>query len=136
MAGVNKVMLIGRLGRDPELKYLQDGREVCNFSMATSQIRKDKSGEKKESTEWHKVVFFGAFAAAIGKYTSKGSLVYVEGFIRTRSWEDKSGNKKQITEIVGQNCQFLDSKKEEANHPAEGEGNGDLPPGADDDVPF
>lgn len=136
MAGVNKVILVGRLGRDPELKYMSDGKEVCNFSMATSRVGKDKSGEKTESTEWHKVIFFGAFAAAISKYTSKGSLVYVEGFIRTRSWEDKDGNKRQTTEIMGQNCQFLDSKKGEAKHSSEDGGNENPPPGTDDDVPF
>lgn len=129
--GVNKVILIGRLGRDPELKYLQNGSAVCNFSMATGHTSKGKDGVKKESAEWHNVVFFGPLAAAIGEYTSKGSKVYVEGWIRTRSWEGRDGNKKYITEIVGKYCEFLDSKKEGGKAERE-----EAPPGPDDDVPF
>lgn len=107
MAGVNKVILIGRLGKDPEIKYFQDGTAVCNFSIATSEEWKDKNtGEKKEKTEWHRIVAFRKLAEICGEYLSKGKQVYVEGRLRTRSWE-QDGATRYVTEIVASEVQFL-----------------------------
>lgn len=111
MAGsLNKVMLIGRLGRDPEIRYSQDGRAVVNFSMATSQQWSDRdSGEKKERTDWHRVVVFGKLAEICSQYLSKGRLVYIEGRLQTRSYE-QDGVTKYITEVVANDMQMLESK--------------------------
>ena len=111
MAGsLNKVMLIGRLGRDPEIRYSQDGRAVGNFSMATSQQWSDKdSGEKKERTDWHRVVIFGRLAEICSQYLSKGRLVYIEGRLQSRSYE-QDGVTKYITEVVANDMQMLESK--------------------------
>src|SRR6185503_2201161 len=99
--GVNKVILIGNLGKDPEVKYLPSGSAVVNTTLATSESFKDKeSGEKKERTEWHNIVFFGKVAEIAGEYLRKGSQVYVEGSLRTRKWQDKSGSDRYTTEIV------------------------------------
>ncbi len=107
MAGLNKVMLIGNLGRDPEIRYSQQGTAVVNFSIATSETWNDKtSGERQEKTEWHRVVVFGKQAEVCGKYLSKGSSVYIEGRLQTRSWE-KDGQTHYTTEVVVQNFQFL-----------------------------
>ena len=99
--GVNKVILVGHLGRDPEVRYTQDGRPICNFTMATTEQWKDKnSGEKREKTEWHRVAVFGKLAEICGEYLSKGSQVYVEGKLQTRKWQDNNGQDRWTTEVV------------------------------------
>ena len=100
MASVNKVILIGNLGRDPETRYMPDGGAITNISIATTETWKDKSGEKQEKTEWHRVAFFGKLAEIAGEYLKKGSQVYVEGRLQTRKWQDKDGADKYTTEIV------------------------------------
>lgn len=111
MAGVNKAIIIGNLGRDPEMRYTPDGSAVANFSIATSEDWTDKnSGEKKSRTEWHKIVAFRRLAEICGQYLAKGSKVYIEGRIQTREWEDKDGNRRWTTEIVANQMQMLDSK--------------------------
>lgn len=107
MSGVNKVIIVGRLGNDPELKQINADNSVCNFSIATSESWKDKSGEKKEKTEWHKIVVWGKLAEISSKYLSKGRQVYIEGKLQTRSWETDDGVKRYTTEIVATNVQFL-----------------------------
>ena len=108
--GLNKVMLIGNLGKDPDVKYTQDGRAIANFSIATSEEWKDKaSGERKEKTEWHKIVVFGKLAEICGEYLVKGKKVYIEGKLQTRSWE-KDGITRYTTEIVASDMQMLDAK--------------------------
>ena len=104
---VNKVILVGNLGKDPEVRYTQTGSAVANFSIATSEQWNDRDGKKQERTEWHNIVVWGKQAEHCGQYLSKGRQVYVEGSIRTRSYDDKSGNKRYITEIVAQRIQFL-----------------------------
>jgi len=107
MSGINKVILIGRLGRDPEVRYTPDGAAIANFSIATSEEWKDKtSGEKKERTEWHRIVAFRKLGEICGEYLSKGRQVYVEGRLQTRSWE-KDGVTRYTTEIVASDVQFL-----------------------------
>ncbi len=109
--GVNKVILIGNLGQDPETKSLPSGGAVTNISVATTEGWKDKqTGEKKEATEWHKVVFFDRLAEIAGQYLKKGSKVYIEGSLRTRKWQDKSGNDRYTTEVRATDMQMLDSK--------------------------
>lgn len=114
MAGLNKVQLIGRLGNDPETRYMPSGDAVTNVSIATSDTWKDKTtGERQERTEWHRVVFFGRVAEIAGEYLRKGSQCYVEGKLRTRKWQDKDGADKYTTEIVvdvGGTLQLLDGK--------------------------
>ncbi|MDM8518303.1 single-stranded DNA-binding protein [Desulfobacterales bacterium HSG16] len=111
MAGVNKVILVGNLGRDPEVKYFQDGTAVCNFSVATSETWNDKNtGEKREKTEWHRVVAFRRLAEVCGQYLSKGKQVYIEGKLQTREWEGQDGAKRYTTEIVASTMQFLGTK--------------------------
>ena len=109
MAGVNKVILVGNLGKDPEIRTLENGRKVANFSLATSESYKDRNGERVERTEWHNIVFWGPVADVIERYIKKGSKIYVEGKLRTRSYEQE-GVKKYITEIDGQSMTMLDSK--------------------------
>ena len=109
--GVNKVILIGNLGDDPEVRYTSGGAAVANIRMATSESWKDKeSGEKQERTEWHKVVFFGRLAEIVAEYLKKGSQVYVEGSLRTNKWQDKSGNDRYTTEIIASEMQMLGSR--------------------------
>jgi single-strand DNA-binding protein len=110
MEMMNKVLLIGRLGKDPEVRYTPDGTMVTNFSMATDEYRKDKSGERVQRTEWHRIVTFGKLAEICGNYLSKGKLIFIEGRIQTQSWEDKEGNKRYTTEIVASDMRMLDSK--------------------------
>jgi len=110
MASVNKVILIGNLGKDPETRYLPSGDAVTNITVATTDTWKDKSGEKQEHTEWHRVAFFGRLAEIAGEYLKKGSPVYVEGRIRTRKWQDKEGQDKYSTEIVADRMQLLGSR--------------------------
>ena len=107
MASVNKVILIGNLGRDPELRYTQSGQAVANFTLATSDRWNDRDGNAQERTEWHRIVVWAKQAENCAQYLSKGRSVYVEGRIQTREWEDKEGNKRQTTEIVAQNVRFL-----------------------------
>ena len=111
MAGINLVILIGRLGSDPEVRYTQSGTAVCNFDLATSE-QWTKDGEKQERVEWHRIVAWSKRAEICGEYLSKGSNVYVEGKLQTRKWEDKDGNTRYMTEIVANNIQFLDRKNE------------------------
>jgi single-strand DNA-binding protein len=111
MASVNKVILIGNLGADPEVRYLPSGDAVANIRIATTDVWKDKSGEKQEHTEWHRIAFFGKLAEIAGEYLKKGSPVYVEGRIRTRKWQDKeSGQDKYSTEIVADRMQLLGTR--------------------------
>lgn len=105
--GVNKAILIGNLGSDPELKYTPNGIAVASFSLATNERRQDKDGNYKDHTEWHKIVAWRKLAETVGEYLKKGSQVYIEGKIQTRSWEDQNGNKRYQTEIVAQNLQML-----------------------------
>ncbi len=109
--GVNKVILVGNLGQDPETKYMPSGQAVCNISIATTESWNDKtSGEKVEKTEWHRVVFFRRLAEIAGEYLRKGSQVYVEGRLQTRKWQDQSGNDRYTTEIVANEMQMLGGK--------------------------
>ena len=112
MASVNKVILIGNLGRDPETRYTADGAAVTNITIATSDRWKDKAtGEMKEATEWHKVAFFGRLAEIAGEYLKKGRPVYVEGKLRTRKWQDKDGQDRYTTEVIADNMQMLGSRE-------------------------
>src|SRR6266568_1205745 len=116
MASVNKVILVGRLGKDPEIRSTPSGTSVAKFSMATDDRYTDKSGEKQERTEWHNIVAWGKLAEICGQYLRKGKLVYIEGSIRTDSWEDKeSGQKKYRTEIVANTMKMLDRKGDEGS---------------------
>ncbi|HET9579532.1 MAG TPA: single-stranded DNA-binding protein [Usitatibacter sp.] len=111
MASVNKVILIGNLGRDPETRYMPDGGAITNVSIATTETWKDKNGDKQEKTEWHRVAFFGKLAEIAGEYLKKGSQVYVEGRLQTRKWQDKDGQDKYTTEIVANAMQMLGSRQ-------------------------
>jgi single-strand DNA-binding protein len=104
---VNKVILVGRLGQDPEIKYTPSGSAVCNFSLATTESWADKSGQKQERTEWHRVVVWGKLAELCNQYLAKGRQAYLEGSLQTRSWDDKSGQKRYTTEVVAKTVQFL-----------------------------
>ncbi len=104
---VNKVILLGRLGQDPELKYTPGGSPVCNFSLATTEAWTDKSGQKQEKTEWHRVVVWGKLAELCNQYLSKGRQAFLEGKLQTRSWDDKDGNKRYTTEILASTVQFI-----------------------------
>lgn len=104
---VNKVIVLGRLGQNPELKYTPSGVAVCNFSLATSENWTDKNGQKQERTEWHRVVVWGKLAELCNQYLSKGRQAYVEGSLQTRSWDDKNGNKRYTTEINAKTVQFI-----------------------------
>lgn len=138
---VNKVILIGRLGGDPEVKYTPDGLMITNFTLATDEQRKDKSGERIQKTEWHRIVTFGKLAEICGNYLAKGRLIFIEGRIQTRAWEDKEGIKRYTTEIIAANMQMLEAKgQQKGQSPAAAEGA--TPPYfsaeslPDDDVPF
>jgi single-strand DNA-binding protein len=109
---VNKVILIGRLGRDPEMRYTATGTAVVNFSIATNHFSKDQSGNNSEQTEWHNIVAFGRTAEVAGEYLTKGRLVYIEGRLQTRSWDDQNGQKKYKTEVVCANLQLLGGRGE------------------------
>jgi len=140
MAGVNKVILIGNLGADPEVKYLSSGTTVANFRIATTENRVSRSGEKTATTEWHRIVAFGRLAEICGEYLNKGKQVYIEGRLRTRSWEDKDGNKRSTTEIVAARMQMLGAPGGPAEVPSPDkypDTDQELPPpGSDDEVPF
>ena len=152
--GVNKVIIVGNLGQDPEVKYMPSGQAVCNISVATTDSWSDKaSGEKQEKTEWHRVVFFRRLAEIAGEYLKKGSQVYIEGRLQTRKWQDQSGAEKYTTEIIANEMQMLGGRGGGASGggfdapPAAGEGYGSsssapaksAPSTADDfddDIPF
>ena len=117
MAGVNKVILVGNLGKDPEVKYLDNGVAVANFSLATTENYKNKEGEKVSQTEWHNIVLWRGLAEVAEKYLKKGASVYVEGKIKTRKWEDKEGNTRYNTEILADNMTMLGGKKDSQGNP-------------------
>ncbi len=111
--GINKVILVGNVGKDPECRDLPNGPKVSSISVATSQSWKDKqTGENQERTEWHRVVFFGRLAEIVAQYVKKGSKVYIEGQLRTRKWQDQSGQDRWSTEVIANDMQMLDSQKE------------------------
>ena len=141
--GVNKVFLIGNVGKDPDVKYFPSGDAVCNFTLATSESWNDKqTGEKKEHVEWHNLVARKKLAEIVGQYVKKGSKLYIEGSIKTRKWQDKEGKDRYITEIMVQDMQMLDGRgdreaaprqAEPSGAPATAGGNG---PFEDPDIPF
>ena len=143
MGSVNKVILVGNLGRDAELRYTPSGAAVLNFSIATTETWKDKAtNEKKESTEWHKVVLWGRVAESLNEYLVKGKQVYVEGRLQTRQWEDKEGQKRYTTEVKGERVVLLGSAGGRAGSPVRSESPESAPSAAegpaltDDDIPF
>lgn len=142
MAAVNKAIILGNLGRDPEVRYTSDGKAVTNFSVATTEKWRGRDGNSQERTEWHRVVVFDRLGEVCGEYLSKGSSVYVEGYLRTRSWDDREGNKRYTTEIVGRTVQFLSPRGESGRQsggapPAEDDFSYEEGAGmTDDDVPF
>ena len=134
---INKAIIIGNLGVDPELRTTPQGASVCNFSVATNESWKDKDGTKHERVEWHRIIVWGKTGENCAKYLSKGREVYVEGRIQTRSWDDKDGVKRYTTEIVAQTVNFLgggsgEGKSDRPPPPSDG----DMPSGADADIPF
>lgn len=138
MASLNKVQLIGNLGRDPEVRYMPDGTPTATISLATSESWKDKkTGEKVEATEWHRVVFFRGLAEVVGKYLVQGSTVYVEGKLKTRKYQDKDGSDKYVTEIRAGELIMLGGKRKEGGNdaPSEGQKFRDDADGSDD-IPF
>lgn len=143
MRGVNRVMLIGNLGKDPDVQYLEGNIGVAKFPLATTETFKDRSGKLNSQTEWHTVVLWRGLAELAQKYLHKGSLVYIEGRLKTRSWEDKDGVKKFATEVVGDNLIMLDKRSDGSHHPQpadglEGFSNSDIPPIIDptESLPF
>ena len=130
MAGVNKVILVGRLGADPEVRYTNTGTPVANFNVATSTNFTDKSGERTERTEWHRIVAFGKLGEICGEYLAKGKQVYIEGRLQTRDWEDRDGNKRKTTEIVANTMQMLGSAADQVRS-----GGSDLGPPPNDAIP-
>jgi len=142
MASVNKVIVIGNLGRDPELRYTPNGQAVANFTVATNENWTNKSGEREERTEWHRVVAWGRVAELCAEYLAKGRTVYVEGRLQTREWEDREGQKRRSTEIVAQTVQFLGGGRGAgagagARSPAaEPAPEAPTPPQPDEDIPF
>jgi len=138
MASVNKAILVGHLGKDPELRHTSGGAAVCNFSLATSESWANKEGKKEERTEWHNIQVWNKAGESCAQYLSKGSLIYLEGQIRTRSYE-KDSVKHYVTEIVAQRVQFLSTKKGANGRNEAAADNGEMggaQPGYDDDVPF
>ncbi len=140
-SGINKVILVGNLGKDPDMRYTAGGDAVANLSIATSESWNDnQTGEKKEKTEWHKVVFFRRIAEVCGEYLKKGSSVYIEGSLRTRDWEDDQGNKRYTTEIIGREMQMLGGRRSEDNMDQSPQMNSSSPQPEegliDDEIPF
>jgi single-strand DNA-binding protein len=135
MAGLNKVILVGNLGKDPEVRHLEGGVAVANFSLATSESYKDKSGQRVEQTEWHNIVVWRGLAEAAEKYLKKGTTIYMEGKLRTRSWDDKEGHKRYITEIVGDTFTILNKKESNSLANAD-ENNSTIGSKTGDDLPF
>ncbi|UCG28620.1 MAG: single-stranded DNA-binding protein [Bacteroidales bacterium] len=111
---INKVILVGNVGKDPEVRYLENGVAVANFPFATSETYRNKSGEKVTTTEWHNIVLWRGLAEVAEKFVKKGTQLYIEGKIRTRAWDDKDGNKRYTTEIVGDNMQMLGKRSDDA----------------------
>lgn len=151
MASINKVILIGNLGKDPEVRYMSDGRAVANITIATSEGWKDKkTGEKQERTEWHNVVFYSPLAEIVGQYLRKGSSVFVEGRLQTRKWQDKNGQDRYTTEIIANEMKMLGSRgdqsgsqpaqqpRSQSNQDARNKATFDAqaPAGFDDDIPW
>ena len=138
MASVNKAILVGNLGADPELRYTPSGRAVANFTIATREQWTGKDGQKEEKTEWHRIVAWARLGEICGEYLKKGSQVYIEGRIQTRSWEDRDGNKRYTTEIVAQTMQMLGSPGKQAKTESfEGRFPQEEPISIpDDDIPF
>lgn len=151
--GINKVILIGNLGNDPEVRYLPNGNAVANISVATSESWRDKqTGEQQDRTEWHRVVLYNRLGEIAGEYLKKGSKVYIEGSLRTRKWQDKSGQDRYTTEIIGNEMQMLDSRggaqggggsqpsSFNQDHDSQGSSNNmkemPAPEAFDDDIPF
>lgn len=141
MASVNKVILIGNLGRDPEVRYTQNGTAVANFTLATNEVWNDKSGERQERTEWHRIVVWGKQAEIAREHLSKGKQVYIEGSIQTRQWDDREGNKRTTTEIKAQRLMMMgraeagESRMNAAAPPPDA-GVDEPGPPPDDDIPF
>ena len=140
-SGINKVILVGNLGKDPDMRYTAGGDAVANLSIATSESWNDnQTGEKKEKTEWHRVVFFRRIAEVCGEYLKKGSSVYIEGSLRTRDWEDDQGNKRYTTEIIGREMQMLGGRRSEDNRDQSPQMNSSSPQPEegliDDEIPF
>jgi single-strand DNA-binding protein len=125
---VNKVILVGHLGRDPELRYTPNGQPVASFSIATNEVWNNREGERQERTEWHRIVVWGKAAEFCGNYLSKGRLVYVEGRLQTREWEDKEGDKRRTTEVVATNVQALGGRREDGGRGGQDHGGGDPGP--------
>ena len=146
MASVNKVILVGNVGRDPEIRYTQGGDPIANFSIATNEAWTDKSGQKQERTEWHRIVVWGKLAELCGEYLAKGRQCFVEGRLQTREWTDKEGKKNYTTEVVAQNVVFLGGRDGAGQgRGRQGEDFGPPPPmdegaaqggGTEDDIPF
>ena len=137
MAGVNKVILLGNLGKDPEVRRLDDGRGVANFSLATSETYKNKSGEKVTNTEWHNIVLWSPLADIAENYLKKGSQVYIEGKISNRSYEDKDGVKKYISEVVGREITLLGrAPSSDSMNPQESTTQNNQESSVEDDLPF
>lgn len=145
MSGVNKVILVGRLGNDPEIRYTQQGVAVTNFNIATSENWVDKGGQKQERTEWHRIVVWGKIAEVCSQYLAKGRQVFIEGRLQTRQWEDKEGSKRYTTEVVASTVQFLDRSSSDpkmATMSADDHGMSDaVPPqmggqNIDEEIPF
>ena len=143
MSGVNKVILVGNLGVDPEIRTLESGVKVANFTMATNETYKDKNGDRQEKTEWHRIVLWRGLAEIAEKYLQKGKQIYLEGRLRTRQWKDKDDNTKYTTEVVGDNMVMLSGKPpvdSSENSPPPAEENtseqGSQAAGVEDDLPF
>ena len=148
MAGVNKVILVGNLGRDPEVRFTKSGTPVASFSLATSEKWTGKDGNKEEKTEWHRIIAWGKLGEICGEYLSKGKQVYIEGRLQTREWEDNDGNKRQTTEIVANNMTMLGQLNSQGSDRSSSSSSG--PPASsgvpnsvsgredfeDDDIPF
>ena len=139
MASVNKVILVGNLGRDAELKYTSGGTAVATLNMATTETWKDKSGDRQDKTEWHRIVLWGKTAEKLAEYLTKGKQVYIEGRLQTRQWDDKDGNKRYTTEVVGDKVVLLGGgsgggQRESGNSWSESRTTGD--PLNDDEIPF
>lgn len=138
MSGINKVILIGNLGKDPEVRYSPSGGAIANLTLATSESWKDKNtGEKVEKTEWHRVVAFKRTAEIMGEYLKKGSKVYIEGKLQTRKWQDKEGKDRYTTEVVANDMQMLDSRgSTQQETPQQAASPAPQPEILDDDIPF
>jgi len=143
MASVNKVILIGNLGKDPDVRYLPSGEAVTNITLATTETWKDKnSGDKKEATEWHRVVFFRKLAEIAGKYLKKGTQVYIEGSLKTRKWQDKDGQERYTTEITADSMKMLGGKSEGSDNKPSSRPSKEQPEPSgsfgdfEDDIPF